>query len=244
VTPVPPDGVARRAQAQVPSAASAVWALARITLTRLLRGKAVWIGVAIAALPPVYALIERRRWGASKLDSLFEIFLLTLALIPALFVASSIGEELEDRTSTYLWSRPIPRWAVLVGKLCALAPIAIALLLGGWCATGWLATQALPPAPSCLAIAAGGLACSLVAAGIAVVVPKHGMAMAIGYLLFDTGVGIMPFSIDKLSLTYQTRVLAGLGDDPPVLGAPLLALAVIAGVWSAIGLWRISRLEA
>ena len=40
--------------------------------------------------------------------------LVVMALLSSVFVASSIGEEIEERTITYLWSRPLPRWTLLV----------------------------------------------------------------------------------------------------------------------------------
>jgi ABC-type transport system involved in multi-copper enzyme maturation permease subunit len=228
----------------VPTTLSAVRTLAGVTLTRLGRGKALWIGLVIAALPVAYATGVRARHVTPHPDDALTLSLLVLALLPAMFVGASIGEEIEDRTSTYLWSRPIARGAVLAGKLCALTPIAIALIVAGWYAAIRIWTQAPPSLISCLALAAGCVASSLIAAGVATVVPKHGMALTIGYLLVDTFVGAMPFSVSELSITYQTRTLASLSDGPPVIATPLIAMAAVAGVWTVIGVLRIRRLEA
>jgi hypothetical protein len=133
---------------------------------------------------------------------------------------------------------------VLAGKLCALVPIVIALIVASWYAAIQIATDAAPSAASCLALAAGAVATSLIAAGIATVIPKHGMAMTIGYMLVDVFVGLMPFSLRELSITHQTNVLAHLGTDPPSIATPLIAMVVIAGLWGAVGFVRIRRLEA
>ncbi|HEX2686450.1 MAG TPA: ABC transporter permease [Kofleriaceae bacterium] len=229
---------------RIPSTLSTVLALAGITITRLGRGKALWIGVLIAALPVAYAIGVHARHVSPHPDDAFTFSLLVLGLLPAMFVGASIGEEIEDRTSTYLWSRPIARWAVLAGKLCALAPIVIGLLVGGWVAAIWVWTQAAPSLTSCLALAAGCVAGSLIAAGIASVVPKHGMALTIGYMLVDAFIGALPFSLSELSISHQTRVLANLFDAQPALATPLIAMTAVAGGWSVIGFLRIRRLES
>jgi ABC-type transport system involved in multi-copper enzyme maturation permease subunit len=227
----------------VPTMLSTLWTLAGVTLRRLVRGKALWIGVLLAALPSIYAVIVRGRHAAASPDDLFKLSMLLLALLPAMFVGASVGEEFEDRTTTYLWSRPIARWAVLAGKLCVLAPIVIALLVAGWTAGIVIWTKDAPSLTSCLALIAGGLATSLIAAAIATVVPKHGMAFTIGYLLVDAFIGALPFSLNTLSITHQTDVLANLGGPPLMIAAPLIAMAVVSGLWGVVGLLRIRRIE-
>ncbi len=228
---------------EVATTLSTLRTLASVTLRRLVRGKALWIGALFVLAPSGYAAIIRAYRVTRPADDLFKISLLLLALLPAMFVGASIGEEIEDRTSTYLWSRPIARWAVLAGKLCVLAPVVIALLVGGWIVGIVIWTQAAPSLISCLALAAGCLATSLIAAGIATVVPKHGMSLTIGYVLVDAFIGAMPFSLNALSITHQTGVLANLADPPLVIAAPLIAMAVVSGVWGVVGFLRIRRIE-
>jgi len=223
---------------------STVRTLAGVTLKRLGRGKALWIGAMIAALPVVYAAIVHAAQRLVSPDDLFIFLRPLLALLPAMFVAASIGEEIEDRTSTYLWSRAIERWAVLAGKLCALAPIVIALIVGAWLLSTEILTRAAPTVVSCVALAAGALVASLTAAGIATAVPRHGMALTIGYMLVDNFVGVLPISLRTISITHQTRVLAHLEGGPFVVATPVIALAAIAVVWGTIGFVRIRRLES
>jgi ABC-type transport system involved in multi-copper enzyme maturation permease subunit len=227
----------------VPTTLSTLRTLAGVTLRRLTRGKALWIGVLLCGLPSLYAVLVHGRRAATSADDVFRLALLLMALLPAMFVGASIGEEIEDRTSTYLWSRPIARWAVLAGKLCVLAPIVIALLVAGWGAAMAIWSGGAPSALSCVALAAGGLATSLVAAAIATIVPKHGMAFTIGYVLVDSFIGALPFSLSALSITHQTAELANLGDAPLAIATPLIAMAVVSGVWAVVGLVRIQRLE-
>jgi ABC-type transport system involved in multi-copper enzyme maturation permease subunit len=166
-----------------------------------------------------------------------------MALLPSILVASSIGEEIEDRTTTYLWSRPIARWAVLAGKLIALVPLVIALVVGGWYVGLRTEHGGAPLASSCGALAVGCVAASLIAAGIATVLPKHGMSLTIGYMLIDVFIGALPFSLRELSITHQTGVLARIGSDPPSTTSALIAMAIVAGIWGAVAFLRIQRLE-
>jgi ABC-type transport system involved in multi-copper enzyme maturation permease subunit len=228
---------------EVPTTLSTLRTLASVTLRRLVRGKALWIGAAFALAPSGYAAILRAYHVMRPPDDLFKISMLLLALLPAMFVGASIGEEIEDRTGTYLWSRPIARWAVLAGKLCILAPLVIALLVGGWIVGIAISTHAAPSLISCLALAGGCLATSVVAAAIATIVPKHGMSLTIGYVLVDAFIGAMPFSLNMLSITHQTAELANLRDPELVIAAPLIAMVVVSGVWGAVGLLRIRRIE-
>ena len=226
----------------VPQTRTMIWTLCGVTLRRLVRGKALWIGGLFAALPVLPALVSRIYRIHASPDQLFNLMMLLLALLPAMFVGTSIGEDLEDGASTYLWSRPIARWAVLAAKLCALTPIVIALVVGGWAAGTAIWTGAAPSLMSCVGLAAGCIATSLVVGGIATLVPRHSMALSIGYMLADLFFGGLPFSLQQLSVSYQTRTLAGMTSHPAILG-PVIALALIAGAWSAIALARIRRLE-
>jgi hypothetical protein len=226
----------------VPSALSTIGTLAAVTLKRLGRGKAWWIGIGLVALPVAFAIARRVRDAPVAPDELFVAAMVLLALLPALFIASSIGEDIEDRTSTYLWSRAIARWAVLAGKLCALTPVVIVLMAGSWYATIRTGTGAAPSLSSVLAMVAGCIAASLIAAGIATVVPRQAMVLSIGYLLVDNFIGAMPFSLAELSITHQAKLLAML-DGPQPIATPLIAMAAVSGLWAVIGLVRIRRLE-
>lgn len=237
LSPVDPNG-ARRA----PSAGTTALTLASITLTRLGRGKALWIGILIGALPAVFTTVLKAISITPDFQPLIAVCTLVLGVLPAMFIGASIGEEIEERTSTYLWSRPIARWAVVVGKLCALTPIVIALSVGGWVIAVFLWFGAAPTLMSCLALAGGGLAASLIAAGTATVLPKHGMALTIGYMLVDGFIGAMPASLRELSITHQMHVLTGLFDTHAIV-TPVIAMVIVSGIWCAIGFLRIQRLE-
>lgn len=226
---------------EVPSTLSAMLTLMGVTLRRFERGRAVWVLAVIALLPALMAALLAGRVGAVTAISTLE--LIVMALLPSVLVASSIGEEIEDRTTTYLWSRPIARWAVIAGKLLALTPIAVLLVCLGWEAAAHIATTESIPFRHTVAYGAGTVAISLIAAGIALLVPRQGMALSIAYLVIvDLIIGEIPASLQNISVSHQVRVLRDVSETHLV--QPAITLAVIAAVWLAIGLLRLRRLES
>ena len=231
---------------------SSMLVIAQLTLTRLARGRAVWASAIIAALPIAFAAILHTKTSANtraiSIDVVaFEMML--LAIIPPMFVASSVGEDIEDRTTTYVWSRPVPRWAVLGGKLLTLAPIAALLLCTSSIVAVYAGPRELLSAQTVISIAAGAIALSFVSAGLATLVPKHGMALTIAYMLFfDLPVGAMPISLANLSITHHVRAVSALlgnnpGSETSVLGGAI-GLVVVGGIWLVVAVWRMRRLEA
>ncbi|HEX5064207.1 MAG TPA: ABC transporter permease subunit [Kofleriaceae bacterium] len=223
----------------MPSTASALATLAGVTLRRLSRSRALWVLLAISLLP---AFIASFLHGHTTIfDLVATTQLIVTALLASVFVASAIGEEIEDRTTTYLWSRPIARWTIVAGKVIALAPICGLLAAGGWAvAMKW--TNSPLELRTTLAFASGGIALSFVAAGIALLVPKHGMALSIIYLLLvDLVIGGIPASLQSISITHQVWLLAR---TDPGIANPAITMVVIAVLWLGVGLLRLRRLES
>ena len=220
-----------------PSTAAALSAIARLALLRATRGALPAVAFVIACLPAAAAGALSK---SAPIDETMSIVQLLLAVLPALFVAPAIGEEIENRTATYLWSRPLARWTILAGKLLALVPLCVVFLVGSWLADGAVNHALLAPQPI-VAVAAGTVATAVVVAGIATVLPRHGMAFAIVYLLIDLMLGALPASVRLVSVSFATRSVAGLTDAGPTTGA--IGLAVIGALWLAIALRRIARLE-
>jgi hypothetical protein len=231
---------------RVPGGLSTMLAIAAVAWKRLLRGRALWVGVVLALMPLTYAIGMRAAEVERGLrPNLFIFEQLVLSILAPMFVASSIGEEIEDRTITYLWSRPVPRWAVLAGKLAALSPIPGLLISVSWLVGLKIGMSLEPAARSYVALFAGGLAVSMISAGLAVLVPRHGMALTVVYMLFDAAMSNIPASIQSLTISYNVRAVAqvpSINEGDASSGA--LWLAVIGLVWLGIGLWRIRRLEA
>jgi hypothetical protein len=239
----------------VPSAWSAVTSQAGWTVRRLQRGRHQWVAVLFALGPIAFTVIVVQHGRAVRWDMIFPPLLLLVRIVAPLISAALIADEFEERTFTYLWSRPLPRWSVLIGKLIGTVPVSVALLcivtiicyqLGVRVAAPeapWPAL-ALPRALGAVSLAALSLA--LVAGGIAVLVPRHGLGVAYAYVLvLDTSLGAMPFSIQRLSISFHADVLGGL--QPPGEAATASASAAwLAGIglfWLVLALWRLARSE-
>jgi ABC-type transport system involved in multi-copper enzyme maturation permease subunit len=226
---------------------SATITIASVAVRRMLRGRALWVGAIVALLPIGYAALTaaKQESGHASADSVFAFVQLMLAVLPALFVASSIGEDIEDRTITYLWSRPIPRWSILVGKLIATVPVIWVFSIASWCAAS-LAGGLEPTPESCLALLLGGTSLSIIAAAIATLAPRYAMALTVVYMLFlDLPLGVMPAAIRYLSITHHDRTIADLAanaEDSPTSAA--IGVVAIGAVWGLVALWRIRRVEA
>ncbi|HEV7557354.1 MAG TPA: hypothetical protein VGO00_17930 [Kofleriaceae bacterium] len=211
-----------------------------MTWTRVRRGNTLWVGAVIAALPVIYAAVAGAREIDLRANGLFTIEELLLAVLPAMFVSASVGEDIENRTAAYLWSRPLPRWSIIAGKLVTLVPIAIAFQLASQIAALAVGWGRFPDVSTLVGLAAGVVTVSCVATAISILVPKYGMALTLCYvLLFDLGVGELPASLREISISYQARQIAT-GE----LASPIIAMAAIGGVCLTIALWRLRRLEA
>ncbi|HUS33061.1 MAG TPA: ABC transporter permease [Kofleriaceae bacterium] len=225
----------------IPSLMAVTMTLFGVTWKRLLRGRALWVCALIAALPALVAFGLRGDRDMAELMRFAQFRV--MAILPPIFVASSIGEEIEDRTITYMWSRPIARWSLLLGKIATLAPVAAVLSAAGWAIATVITGKPINP-QELAAFALGSVAVSLIAAGIATLVPKQGMALAIIYLVVvDPTMGSIPASIREISVTKQVWLMSGLNTDGSATRATI-TLVILAGIWLAIGLARIRRLES
>lgn len=222
---------------------AAILTIARITLVRLRRGRALWVGGLIAALPVLFAIAIRLSGGGrNPRETLFGLMQLVLAVMPGLFVASAVGEDIEDRTIAYLWARPVPRGAVLLGKWLALAPLVTLLVLVSWSLTEVLGPRGAPSPASLLGLGLGALVACAVGGGLGTIVPRHGMALSIVYLLFfDLILGAMPVSLANLSVSHHARLI-GYEETSELHG--IVWLVGLGALWLVIGLRRMRKLEA
>jgi ABC-2 type transport system permease protein len=241
---------------RVPSGLSAAASLARLSLKRLFRSRVIWIS-AILAVAPLVAQAAAGGSASMKDDwrELYSVLTVILAIIPALHLAPAIAEEIEDRTYTYLWSRPFPRWALLAGKLMALVPTAAAFVTASIALSFVLAFGRDTGdhlgllGDNLMAAALGVVAVSCASLGIGSLVPRHATAVSIVYLLtIDSTVGAMPFAIQNLSMSFHVRTIALSGMDTwgTVASSALVSAAWLLGIaalWIGIAVWRITGAE-
>jgi len=220
---------------------------ARWNARRMLRGRIVWVAGLFAALPVAYTFLAGMNNVAAWSD-IFPPLVMLAAVVAPLFMAASMAEEIEERTYTYLWSRPVPRWSVVMGKLVASIPIAggiVALSVVGCYAAGKGASSE-QLVRGIAAVAAGTITACSVSAALAILLPRAGLAVTYAYLLaLDLPVGAIPFSIRNASITHEIRLIAGVSGvepEPPITHG-VLWLAGISAFWLAIAFWRLRRAE-
>jgi ABC-type Na+ efflux pump permease subunit len=219
----------------------------RWNAVQMMRGRITWVAGFFAALPVVYTVLAGIN-GQGYWSDVFPPLVMLTALVAPLFMASSMAEEIEDRTYTYLWSRPVPRWSVVMGKLCAAIPISGGLMLASVLGCHALARGANSDqlALAIGAVLVGTVGACAVSAALAILFPRAGLALTYAYLLaLDVPIGNIPFSIRNATITHEIRVMAQVsGVEPePAVWRGAIWLAGIAAFWLAIAFWRLRRAE-
>ncbi len=212
---------------------NAVMVIARLTWMRLVRGRAIWLVLVLLCLPIGAAWLVRavgRDW--SSVEWLAHVTLVSAAIL----LSGAVGEELENKTHTYLWARPISRDALILGKFVAIVP---ALLLASLATTaaayliagesGWQMLRTLA------SHALAGLAASAVSVAVGALFPKHPLVVAVGYLLAaDSIMYFLPASLRQLSILTHADALAN-GEAP---GQAAVALFLHTAFWLGLAIWR------
>lgn len=223
-------------------------ALARLTWRRRLRGRAIWVSLLFMAGPTVMALValDPYRPPSTVWNEALGTAIGLLAILPPLHLAGAIGDEVDSHTYTYLWSRPIPRWSVLVAKLLALVPlVALSIVISvvpAWPISGIDAGLFF----RCVgALVLGALATSAASAAIGTIVPRYPLPASIAFLLlFDITLGAIPFAGRNLSVSYHVRNLSGVfGEASSSAAEALIWCGAITALWTAIAIRRVSRAE-
>lgn len=220
---------------------------ARWNARQMARGRILWVTAIFASLPVAYTFLAGMN-AVSAWRDVFVPLVMLAALVAPLFMASSMAEEIEDRTYTYLWSRPVPRWSVVMGKLVGAFPIASAVVVASVVGCFFVAQGASTDelTRGIAAVLAGTFAACAISAGFAILVPRAGLAVTYVYLLaIDLPVGAIPFGIRNGTVTHQIRVVAGVSgvDPPPPLWHGLVGLAAISAFWLTIAFLRLRRAE-
>jgi hypothetical protein len=120
-----------------PGLGHGVAAVFRLQWKRLVRGRKVRLAVVSVALVVVAAAGVRHLGAEADPVQVMEatgqwgFFSLLVFLVPFLFHAGAVAEEVEARTFTYLTGRPAGRLAIALGKYLAGVSLALAVLLGG-----------------------------------------------------------------------------------------------------------------
>lgn len=199
------------------------WLLYHTHLARTLRARRMWVVAAGAALAPLIAWVvaqsPRNVRGLEVLTALG--FLLTINLMAPLASvivgAAVLGEEIEDRTITYLLTRPISRPAILVGRWLAGASVLVVLFIASTTALGLIA-ESFPTPSSAKHLIPPGLTGSITAASVLAALTysalfstlgvffKHPMIVGLGYCFTVEGfLANLPGKNQALTVQYYLR---------------------------------------
>jgi ABC-2 type transport system permease protein len=199
----------------------------RTHLARMLWSKRTLLCVLLAMFPVVPAfLVARfgRDVGPGEIAVVIGFLLHLQVVVPLLALiagSAAVAEEVEDRTITFLFSRPIPRSSVLIGRWLAIL-VFLTSLLG---VATWLllhvsaqSRNASPPLdvdialPLYVAVFAGGLVYSAVFATFGVFF-KSPVIVGLGYVFAIEGfLANLPAGTQVLSVQYHLRsLIAALG---------------------------------
>jgi ABC-type transport system involved in multi-copper enzyme maturation permease subunit len=226
------------------------------------RTRRLWTAAALLMLPAAAALLLAGlgRWGAGVFDQLLEIDLAFLApFLPAMLLGATVGDELDRGTAGFLFVRPAPRAALLLGKLAAVLPAlltaAAASLVLGFVALHARFPEDLPRALPHLATAAvvvlgGILLYSVLALGAGAAFRKRPVAALLVLLVLDGALAHAPVMLRLVAPAHHLRTLAGLPDAgtialpfslPRAASAVYLLALIAAAAW--FGVRRIERIE-
>lgn len=229
--------------------------IAKLTFKRLFRSKTLIVSGIFCLLPIVFASSVTRSSDAETViqwRTVFGVWLVVLAIVPPLHLAPTVAEEVENKTFTYLWSRPFPRWSLIVGKLLALTPVLTAItgicmlvcynvVTGDAPADADLGSLRLR---SLAALAAGVLAIGCVSVGIGSLIHKQALVSAVSYVfILDLPIGALPFALRNLAVTHQVRKIAAIDQSQDGLAAAVAWLLIISAIWMTVALWRVTRAE-
>lgn len=233
-----------------------------------LRGTRVVVLGLFAALTPLISLIIVKSGGDIDREawSFLVLFLNLQAVVPllALFLGVAvIGDEIEGRTITYLFTRPLPRPVFYLGRLFGFAAAYLPILTISLVASAALFRQRLGSEA-----AAVGIPLALVLGGFFVYLTIFALlrvffrrAIFIGFILatiFEGFVSKLPGgTISRLSLWHHlsliyVRKAPGVRFEEDVLpffdatetvSGSVQALAATALVALAIGCWQVHRRE-
>ncbi len=224
---------------------------ARMAWLRMRRGRLVWLAAALFALPLVYVvgLAIAGHWGRGLFDEVCELYFRFLVpFVPALTASAAVAEEIENKTFTFVFARPAPRGALVVGKLWAATAPALAVVLPSL-ALAWLVASLRFPSDMAetwphllrveLAAAAGLCAYGALCAAIGTVFSRHPLVAVLVYLiLVEAALGSAPIVLNLVAIAWHLRNVAELplpdtaflALSVPWWASALLALAVTPGL--------------
>jgi ABC-type transport system involved in multi-copper enzyme maturation permease subunit len=221
----------------------------RLQVRQILGGRKVWL-VGFFLTAPVLLTAVIALWGAIPPDArpdprliyLFVLYPQALGILLALlYGASVLGNEIEGKTLTYLFTRPVGKWRVILGKYLAIVAILVPAILSSLLAS-WL----LLGAPGGLRYLVGFVACTSASVCaynavfliFGVAFPRRALVVCLLYAgSFEFLVSFVPAVINTVTVNYYLRSLTVriVGLEIPSEAARVVGEASLAGSGAALG---------
>ena len=112
-----------------------IGAILEVTVRALVNRRRTLLMLLLASAPVLIALLIRvagrpvdpERLAGNILDGL--VLRTVLPLIALVFGTAALGSELEDGTATFLFTKPVPRWKIVLAKWFGAAALTTALVV-------------------------------------------------------------------------------------------------------------------
>ena len=233
-----------------------------LTLRQLAGARRLTIVGAIAALPAVLAIYSRQTGGASAeefanatVDGL--IAALVMPIVTMTLATASFGNELEDRTLSFIALQPIARWKTALAKLAAPALTAVPLVTLGAAAAAWIelsgdAGAARTALAIAVSVAAGSFAYCCVFTWLGLMTSRALAAALVYVFLWEAAVatfigGARYLSVRGFTLGMMNGMdeegLSTLADRAIELPAAIIGAAAVSLIFYALTVRRLKRMD-
>ncbi len=230
-----------------------------LSIRQLAGGRRIWLMLILAAIPLVIALIfssvESDATAAEFSDGLTNHLIAStiLPLVMLVLATAAFGNELEDRTLSYLVLKPIARWRIVVPKLFASLFVGgLPVILSGWVAT-LIITDGDPghAATTAVALLVGSIAYAALFtwAGLAV---RHALPFGVAYIfVWEAALSSFLGGTRFLSVRQYTLAIVHGFDENRLrdvsvelgLAEGLSGAAVVAVLFTALATRRLGRMD-
>ncbi len=206
-------------------------AVVQLQLRQMLGGKRIFLAALILFLPVLLALAARAAGGfadrvpdvnaeqvARAMDIGYLVFLFAMyplfcaILLSLLYASSLVSQELEAKTLTYLFSRPLAKWRILGGQYLATA-LVITVGVMTSCTLGWLVCSTPQGSRGWIALMVscvlGSFAYCALFCLIGLLAPRRAIPAGIVYAVLAEGLGsFVAAAINKLTISFHLRAIA------------------------------------
>jgi len=249
----------------IPSSLTTTRLIAGMSIRRAWRGRLIWLTGLCLLLPVATSAmaLASGNGGIAFFEKALDAYLRFLTpFLMALYASSSVAEEVQAKTITYLLSRPMTRWALPVGKyLGSLATtlvmfcvsLVLVYLLTMLGETDEFFAQLPTLLRGLLSLALAVVLFGAVACAFGTMVSSYPFVVTLLYvLLVDVGFSFVPGWFKLVAMTVHLRALAGLYhpaqsmfvSDPQLSpGVALLVLLTVTVTWLLIAISWVNTTE-